>query len=229
MTTQKLFKRRVRERMSKTGESYTAARARVVPKRDHVETARKRLASAAELASDARLSEMTGRNWEGWLSLLDGWGARDRKHGETVDFLMTDQGVSGWYAQTITNGYERARGIRAKHQQADGFTVYASKTVGVPVAVLFDAWVDEEMRRQWLGDGSMAPRSSQPGRVARFDWGDGATRVTVTFEDKGPAKSSAAVAHERLADADEAETVKAAWKERLRALKSFLESTPAAA
>ncbi len=225
MTTQKLFKRRVRERMAKTGESYTAARTHVVPKRDNVEAARKRLASAAELASDAKLTEMTGRNWEGWLSLLDEWGARDRKHGETAAFLMTEQGVSGWYAQAITNGYERARGIRVKHQQADGFTIYASKTVGVPVGVLFDAFVDDGMRRQWLGDGSMAPRSSQRGRLARFEWGDGSTRVTVTFEDKGPAKSTAAVAHERLVDQDEAEAVKAAWRGRLTALKSFLEST----
>ena len=31
MTTQKLFKRRVRARMSKTGESYTAARRHVAP------------------------------------------------------------------------------------------------------------------------------------------------------------------------------------------------------
>ena len=37
MTTQKLFKRRVRERMSKTGESYTAARLHVVPTRDRIE------------------------------------------------------------------------------------------------------------------------------------------------------------------------------------------------
>jgi hypothetical protein len=33
-----------------------------------------------------------------------------------------------------------------------------------------------------------------------------------------------AVAHERLADADDAETAKALWKERLARLKSFLES-----
>ena len=229
MTTQKLFKRRVRERMAKTGESYTAARGHVLPRRDGVEGARKRLASAAELASDAKLTEMTGRNWEAWLSLLDRWGARDRKHGETVDFLMAEQGVSGWYAQAITNGYERARGIRAKHQQADGFTIYASKTFGVPVGALFDAFVDDAIRRRWLRDGSMSLRTSQAGRAARFDWGGGQTRVSVTFEGKGPSKSTAAVAHERLADPDEAETVKAAWRERLAALKSFLESTRPAA
>ena len=227
MTTQKLFKRRVRERMSKTGESYTAARRHVAPGRDHLEAARRGLASAKELASDAKITEATGQDWEAWLSLLDGWGARDRKHPETVDFLITQQGVPGWWAQAITNGYERARGLRLKHQQPNGFTIYASRTVGVPIGVLFDAFVSGPMRAKWLTDGQMSIRTSEPGKVARFDWADGPTRILITFEEKGPSKATAYVAHERLADAGAAETAKAAWKGRLAALKSFLESTDA--
>ncbi|MGH2428098.1 MAG: DUF4287 domain-containing protein [Candidatus Limnocylindria bacterium] len=225
MTTQKLFKRRVRERMSKTGESYTAARRHVAPGRDRLEAARRRLASAKELASDEKISEATGQDWEAWLSLLDRWGARDRKHGETVDFLVTRHGVPGWWAQAITTGYERARGMRLKHQQPNGFTIYASKTVGVPIGVLFDAFADERTRAQWLTDGSMFLRTSQPGRVARFDWADGPTRVLVTFEVKGPSKATAYVSHERLPDPGAAEAAKHSWKARLAALKSFLEST----
>jgi len=225
MTTQKLLKRRVRERMAKTGERYTAAQRHVAQQRDHLEAARKGLARAAELASDAKLTEVTGRSWEAWLTVLDRWGARDRKHGETVDFLIGEQAVTHWWAQTITNGYERARGMRLKHQQPDGFTIYASRTVGVDIGVLFGAFVDDWARGEWLTDGSMSLRSAQPAKVARFDWGDGPTRVSVTFEDKGPAKSTVAVAHERLADPDAAETAKASWKDRLAALKAHLEST----
>jgi len=228
MTTQKLFKRRVRERMTKTGESYTAARTHVARTRDRLEDSRDRLDSAMELASDAKLREATGRDWEAWLALLDRWGARRRKHGETVEFLIAEHAVSGWYAQAITNGHERARGIRLKHQQPDGFTIYASKTVGVPIAVLFDAFADEHMRARWMIDESMSPRSAQPGKVARFDWGDGRSRVSVTFEDKGPAKSTAAVAHERLEGPDEAEAAKALWRQRLATLKAFLESAATA-
>lgn len=229
MTTQKLFKRRVRERMSRTGETYTAARRQVVLKRDRLEAAPTRLASATELASDEKISEATGRNWEAWLSLLDQWGARERKHGETVGFLLAEHAVAGWWAQTIATGYERARGMRLTHQQPDGFTIYASKTVGVPIGVLYDAFANERTRGQWLTDGSMSLRTSRPGLVARFDWGDGPTRVNVTFEGKGPTESTVAVAHERLADPETAETAKASWKERLAALKSFLESTAALA
>ena len=225
MTTQKLFKRRVRERMSKTGERYTAARRHVAPGRERVETDRTRLASARELASDEKLSEATGQAWEAWLSVLDQWGARDRKHREIVDFLISKHDVAGWWAQAITTGYERARGMRLKHQQPNGFTVYASRTVGVPIGVLFDAFVDGQTREQWLADGSMSIRTSDPGKVARFDWADGPTRVLVTFEEEGVSKATAHVAHERLPDPGAAETEKQSWKERLVALKSHLEST----
>lgn len=46
----------------------------------------------------------------------------------------------------------------------------------------------------------------------------------VTFAGKGEAKSTAFVAHERLADPEEAEAAKVAWRSRLAALKAFLES-----
>ena len=225
MTTQKLLKRRVRERMSKTGESYTAARRHVVVGRDRLEDARQRLESARELASDEKLTEATGRDWEGWLSILDRWGAPDRKHREIADHLIGAHAVPGWWAQSITTGYERARGLRKKHQQPNGFTIYASKTVGVPLEELFAAFVDDRTRAQWLTDGSMSPRTSQPGKVARFDWDDGPTRILVTFEEKGASRSTAYVAHERLPDADAADAAKAAWKKRVASLKAFLEST----
>jgi hypothetical protein len=225
MTTQKLLKRRVRERMAKTGESYTAARRHVVIGRDRQVAAEARLASARELASDERLVEATGKDWEAWISLLDRSGSRDRDHREIVAFLRSEHAVPDWWTQAITNGYERATGIRAKHQQPDGFTVYASKTVGVPLDVLFDAFVDERTRTAWLTDGSMSLRTSQPGKVARFDWDGGPTRVLVTFEAKGSSKSTAHVAHERLPDAGAADVVKALWKKRVVALKSFVEAT----
>lgn len=128
------------------------------------------------------------------------------------------------WAQSITVWYERARGLRLKHQQADDFTFYASRTISVPVEVLFDAFVNTRSRRKWLTDGTMSLRTSQAGHTARFDWGDGSTRVSVSFLAKGPAKASVAVAHERLPDADEAEMAKASWRGRLAALKSELES-----
>jgi len=225
VTESKTFKRRVRERMSKTGESYTSARSEIVQKRERNNAARTRLTTAAEdLMADAKLKAATGRDWKTWISLLDRWGARDHKHAEIARYLMDEHKVPGWWAQTITVGYERTTGLRLKHQQKDGFSVSASKTIGVPVGSLFDAFVKPAKRKRWLQDGTMRVRTSQPYRNARFDWNDGTTRVVVGFIDKGDSKSTVSLAHEKLPDADEAETAKLAWKERLTALKDYLES-----
>jgi len=224
VTKEKSFKRRVRERMSKTGESYTAARGEVTQKRDRIRSARTKPAAAEDRPSDAKVMEATGRNWESWFSILDRWGARDKKHPETVNFLTDERGVPGWWAQSITVGYERARGMRVKHQQADGFSVSASKTIAVPIDVLMDAVLDHRTRRKWLTDSTMSRRPSRADRTARFNWEDGSSRVVFYFSDKGPAKSTVAMAHERLPDADEAEIKKAYWRERLADLKGFLES-----
>ncbi len=224
MTENKSFKDRVRERMSKTGESYTAARSQVTHKRDRVEAARTRLAATDERISDAKLKEATGKKWEQWFSILDRWGAKGKKHGEIARFLTETHKADSWWAQSITVGYERAKGLRLKHQQSDGFTISASKTLAVPIDVAFDAFVNARTRKKWLTDGKMTLRTSQATRSARFNWEDGSTRVNVGFIDKGPSKSTVSLAHERLGDADEAETTKSLWKERLAALKSFLEA-----
>ena len=47
---------------------------------------------------------------------------------------------------------------------------------------------------------------------------------TLGFESKGEAKSVAALQHERLADAAEAERMKAFWRERVATLKEVLEA-----
>ena len=59
---------------------------------------------------------------------------------------------------------------------------------------------------------------------ARFDWGDDGSRVHVTFDAKGDGEETAIVVeHERLADAAEAERMKAFWRERVAELKTELE------
>jgi hypothetical protein len=234
MTTQKTFKRRVRERMAKTGERYAAARRQVVDRRDREVGGRgdaaplgpPDVASAMEIASDAKLHEATGRRWLEWIAILDEWGATSHRHPEIVEYLSHEHGVAPWWRQAVTNGYERARGMRRKHQQAYGFTVYASKTFDAELGTLFDAFVDDQVRARWLEDGEMSvrPRGTQRAKVARFDWASDDSRVMVSFEGKGPGRATAHVAHERLPDAAAGDATKAAWRDRLGALKSFLES-----
>jgi hypothetical protein len=81
MTRDRSFKRRVRERMSKTGESYAAARSQVSEKRERVAAARTRLSTAEDLPSDDKVETATGKRWDAWFAILDRWGARERTHG----------------------------------------------------------------------------------------------------------------------------------------------------
>ncbi len=204
MTVQKSFKRLVRSRMEKTGESYTAARASL-------------LAAAEPLAtSDEEIRSRTDRGWEEWFDLLDEWGAPERSHREKARWLAEQQGADplAWNVQAIVQSYELARGLREVGEKDDGtFTVSVSKTVAVPVERLYDAFADERL----------SERTATRPRSARFDWDDGDSRVNVSFAPKGEAKSTVAVEHARLPDAGEAERMKAHWRERLTALKGELE------
>ena len=220
MTTQRSFKRLVRARMQKTGESYTSARAALLAKQEPKATARPVLAT-----SDEAIRGRTGRGWEEWFDLIDDWGAPERSHREIARWVAEQQGVDplAWNAQAVAHSYERARGLRAVGEHPDGFRVTAQKTVAVAVDRLYDAFLDEALRARWLPEADLRVRTASAPRSARFDWGDGDTRVNVIFVAKGETKSTAALQHERLADAQEAERMKSFWRARVAALKEVLE------
>jgi hypothetical protein len=220
MTEQKTFKRRVRERMAKTGESYTAARRMLIAAGDRPE------ASVREFelpVSEEKVVEATGRGWQEWFGVLDEWEAARRPHTEIARWLGEEHSVQGWYSQSITIGYEWARGLRAPGQRSDGFAATASKTISVPVARLFEAFDDPAARERWLPGADMRPRTATAPRSARYDWEEGTTRVIVGFEAVADTKSRVGLSHERLPDSDTAEGMKTWWRERLAALKSQLE------
>jgi hypothetical protein len=218
VTTQRSFKRLVRARMEKTGESYTAARAKLLAAEEP-----KAAEGPALSMSDEAIRRRTGRGWEEWFELLDDWGAAERPHPEIARWVSEEHGIDGWGCQAVTVTYERARGLRAVGQRPDGFTVTASKTVAVPVDRLFDAFVDESLRERWLPDGRLRERTASKPKSARFDWGDDGTRVNVIFIAKGEGKSTAALQHERLADAAEADRMRTHWRDRVATLKEVLE------
>jgi uncharacterized protein DUF4287 len=218
MTRQRSFKRLVRARMEKTGERYAAARAALLAAEESQSTEAPTLT-----VSDEVIRRRTGRGWEEWFDLLDDSGAIAKSHAEIARWLRSEHGIDGWSAQSVTVSYERARGRRAVGEHSDGFAITASKTVAVPVDRLYDAFADEALRERWLPDGRLRERTATKPRSARFDWGDGDTRVIVGFTAKGDAKSVVDVEHARLPDAAEAERMKAFWRERVAALKEVLE------
>ena len=226
MPTHKDLKRLVRGRMQKTGESYTAARAQLtktkpaasktppsVPERDYAEIAG---------MSDAAVKAKTGCGWKQWVDHLDYAKAHEWPHGKIVSHLHEKHEVPGWWAQMITVGYERIRGLRERGQRRDGaYEANKSKTFSVPVAKLFDAFAVARTRTRWLSGAKYTVRKATPHKSVRILWED-ETPVEVVFLSKGAVKSSAHIQHRKLTSKEAAARIKAFWAERLESLGEIL-------
>ena len=170
----------------------------------------------------AGMRRATGRDRGEWFAVLDHWGAAGRPYRGIADWLVSEHGMSTWWAQKLIVEYEEARGLRDPGIRRDGtFEVGASKTVAVPVARLRAAFFDARLRGRWLP--GVAVRAPSPDQPLRFDWKDGVSRVVVECAAIGTGKSQVSVQHQRLTDAKTAAEMKAFWRERLGALKSLLE------
>jgi Domain of unknown function (DUF4287) len=226
MTTQKTFKQRVRARSAKTGESYTAARAQLLRKANAPPAAPEPPPDSMALTgvSDEAMVRATGKPIAEWLEILDAWGGTEHKHPEIARWLVAEHGIPGWWAQGVTVGYERARGMRARYEEPGGFSVSASRTIAVSAERISDAFTDPDLRGRWLPDAPIRERTSNRGKSARFDWDDPPSRVGFNLLAKGDRKTQIGLEHEKLADAEVAERLKLMWRERLSALKELLEA-----
>ena len=220
MTTQKTLKRRVRARMDKTGERYTAARRNV---RSEQEAPEPPAPTATPPVSDDAVRKGTGRGWDEWFAILDAAGAVAWKHPTIARWVAAQYGISGWWAQGVTVGFERARGLRARHERPSGFSVSVTKTVNVPIERLHEAFANSRERKAWM-ERSVRVSSGTPPRTINFPWGDG-SRVAVRFESRGPAKAQVALQQEPLANAATVEELRAFWRAHLAALKERLEGS----
>jgi hypothetical protein len=208
--------------MAKTGERYTTARSHVAKDPEPVPLP-PRVGDPG--MSDEAITKGTGRDWDSWFRILDAWGATGRTHTEIARYLNEEHDVGGWWAQSVTVGYERARGMRAPYQRlgGGGFNVSVSKTFPVDADRLFRAFTVGRERSRWLEPGTLRIRTSQPGRTARFDVRDG-SRLHAYFTPKGEARASASLQVEKLPDADAVEEARAFWKERLARLGDAVSS-----
>ena len=222
MPVNKDFKRVVRSRMEKTGESYTTARAHLLKKRQSAEVVEP--VDLAELAgmSDSAVEKATGCDWEGWVARLDREKASEWPHRQIAAHVHQTWDVSGWWAQTVTVGYERIKGLREIGQRRAGsFEANKSKTVPVSIASLYHAFDEAQIRERWLPGVTLTIRKSTPEKSMRITWSD-ETAVDIYFWAKGDAKSQVQIQHRKLASKADAETIKVFWAERLSALSEIL-------
>ena len=224
MTTDKARKRAVRSRMQKTGERYAAARRHVVR-----EAAPPILPPrmAEPPVSEAAIRKGTGRGWDDWFRILDTWNGTSHSHTEIARYVNGEHGIDGWWSQSVTVGYERARGMRAPNQRPEGFEVSVSKTVDLPAMEAWRAFVESKRRASWLDLGLRVRTGTRTmGRSARFDVPSDGTRVNVLFDPKGDDRAVVTVTHMKLADAADVAAHRADWKERLGRLAGLAAPKP---
>ena len=176
--------------------------------------------------SDAAVAAKTGKTWSQWCAILDKAGAREMDHKSIATYLFKQLGLPGWWAQMVTVGYEQARGLRAKHEKPSGFEISRSKTVPLAPAKVFAAWKDEKTRRRWLKDSNIVIRKATPSKSLRITWVDGESNLDVMIYPKGKGKTQVAVQHGKLADAKQAERMKAYWGEQLDRLEEVMSGRP---
>ncbi|MGO1075650.1 SRPBCC domain-containing protein [Inquilinus sp. CA228] len=182
---------------------------------------------------DTAVATATGKDPAEWQALLDAAGACDWPHPRIVAWLRETHGLSGWWGQSVTVGYERAIGRRALGQTAGaGFQVGVSRTLVAPAETVWRLLLSPEGRALWLGTAEpaqLAPgvayqepdgvsgeiRVVKPGdrlRLTRQRPGDAAPSTVQIALQPGDAKTVITFHHEKLPDAAAREAMRAHWR-----------------
>ena len=133
MTKQESFKRRIRARMARTGERYGAAR------RALIQASPNPTWVSEPETTDEAVTEATGRGWDEWRRVIEASEAAAEGHGAVAAWLSAEHGLDGWWAQTVTVGWERITGRRLPHQMPDGtFTASVTRTITTDPAIATD-------------------------------------------------------------------------------------------
>jgi hypothetical protein len=177
---------------------------------------------------DDAVQKATGKTWAQWCEALDAAGARAMAHSDIARLVFERFRVGPWWAQMVTVGYEQARGMRELHEQAEGYSVSASKTLAAPAERVYAAWNLDAERGRWLGM-NLKVRSATPPKSVRLIWSDQLSQVAVMLHPRGAAKTQVAVEHTKLKDQAECARMKTFWAGALQRLGAALEQRPGGA
>jgi hypothetical protein len=176
--------------------------------------------------SSAAVEKATGKSWEAWGKALDKDGAASLPHRVIAELVHGKYKVGDWWSQMVTVGYEQARGLRAPHQKADGFSASVSRTLPASMGTVYAAVADARRRAKWLKEAITVTKAT-PRKSVRITWGDG-TKVAVGFWDKtgksGGRKTQITLQHDKLKNAAAVGKAKKFWAEKLDALGRVLEA-----
>jgi hypothetical protein len=173
--------------------------------------------------SDAAIRNKTGKGWQEWFEILDQAGAREMDHKGIVAYIKDNHQISPWWQQHVTVAYEQERGLRQVHEMSEGFQISRSKTIKAPLSSIFNAWIDDDLRRKWLGEVGFDVRSSREGKSLRLNWKEPISSVEVAFYSKGSEKSQVTVQQSKLESSKQAAEMKEYWRSALDRLREVIE------
>jgi len=156
--------------------------------------------SRSEGMGNEALTAGTGRTWEQWFELLDAAGAVEWKHPQIAAWLRETHDVPPWWCQTVTVGFEQARGMRLPGQRADGsFEVGASKTIAGEQAAVLDTVISTVTAAVGAQPVSQSRGAAYP--TARWNLGERGSLLARANPTKN-GKTSVSLTHSGIADAD---------------------------
>ena len=179
-----------------------------------------------KIITDKVVIEKTGKTMEDWFAVLDKKGAKKLDSHGIYDLIQSIAGLKPlgeWNQGLLSTSYQWSRGLRERGEKAKGFEVGVSKTIGVPLEVLYQAFVDDKLRMRWLPEKKLSITKATENKSIRAAWIDGKTRLSIDFYRKGDEKSQIVVQHLKLPDSEKAAEMKEYWGHALERLKASLE------
>jgi hypothetical protein len=215
MTKQESFKGRIRARMAKTGERYAAARRALI---SAVPSSVSRVWVSPPETSDEAIRAGTGRGWDEWCDLIEAWPGRADGHASMAQFVEETYAISGWWAQSVTVGFERITGLRLPHQMADGtFTASKSRTIDLDVDRLRNLLLSDEARLDLFHGVATELRSRSNAKSLRIAIGPGI--ALFSFDPAKDGRTKLTIAHEKLPTYEAVEEWKFYWSDWIDAVE----------
>ncbi|MDP2388194.1 MAG: hypothetical protein Q8M29_17605 [Bacteroidota bacterium] len=178
------------------------------------------------IITDKLVIEKTGKTMEEWFLVIDKKGGLNLNYKDMYALVSSIKGLESlgeWNQNLLATSYCWNRGIRERGEKGGGFEISVSKTIEVPVSVLYTSLIDEKVRNKWLGKEKIIIRKATENKSVRITWSDNETSLSIDFYPKNEIKAQVVVQHQKISDSKKAEELKIYWSEKLEKLKSLLE------
>lgn len=175
------------------------------------------------LSINQQLVATTGRSFDDWFDILDNAGAESWPHWKIKRYLGGTRKNDEWWASTVAEAYERARGSNPARST---YSARASKTIHASVQKVWKLIDDEDERRAWL-DIEVEERSRQTQSALYCELADG-SKVTISLRENPRSTSNirkdtlVTIRHSGLTNEASLDETKAFWRSALAALAATI-------